>query len=45
MRIILNGSLDDKQRAHLLEIADRCPIHRALENPADFKTTLVNELP
>jgi len=28
--ICLEGDLDDEQRARLLEIADRCPVHRAL---------------
>jgi putative redox protein len=41
-RLILNGDLDDDQRARLLEMADRCPIHKALENPADFSTVLVD---
>ncbi|MEP4555334.1 alpha/beta fold hydrolase, partial [Tateyamaria sp.] len=31
-RISLNGKLDDEQRARLLEIADRCPVHRSLEH-------------
>ena len=30
--IEIKGDLDDTQRARLLEIADRCPIHRTLEN-------------
>ncbi len=29
--IILEGPLDDEQRARLLEIADRCPVHRTLD--------------
>lgn len=41
-QLILNGDLNDDQRARLLEMADRCPIHKALENPADFTTTLVD---
>src|SRR5712664_46451 len=28
--IVLQGALDDAQRARLLEIADRCPVHRTL---------------
>lgn len=40
-RLILNGDLDDDQRARMLEMADRCPIHKALENPADFETVLI----
>lgn len=40
-QLILNGDLDETQRARLLDMADRCPIHRMLENPVDFETTLV----
>ena len=29
-RITLSGELDDTQRTRLLEIADRCPVHRTL---------------
>ncbi len=29
-RIALEGNLDDAQRARLMEIADRCPVHRTL---------------
>ncbi|MCK8494128.1 MULTISPECIES: OsmC family protein [Spirosoma] len=43
MKLILNGDLDPEQRLRLREIADRCPIHRALEHPIDFETTLVDE--
>lgn len=44
MRLILNGNLSNEQRARLLEMADRCPIHRALQNPIDFETTLVEDV-
>jgi len=30
-RLILEGNLDDEQRAGLRKIADRCPVHRTLE--------------
>lgn len=40
-QLILNGDLDETQRARMLDMADRCPIHRMLENPVDFQTTLV----
>lgn len=40
-RLILNGDLDDDQRARMLEMADRCPVHKALENPSAFETVLV----
>lgn len=43
IQLILNGDLDKEQRARLLEITDRCPIHRALQNPVDFDTVLVDD--
>ncbi len=39
--ITLVGDLDEGQRARLLEIADRCPVHRTLENDIVVKTVLV----
>ncbi len=36
----LEGDLDDDQRASLLSIADRCPVHRTLEQ----SSTIVTEL-
>ncbi len=39
--ISLEGALDEHQRGRLLEIADRCPVHRTLETPAEITTTLV----
>jgi len=38
---IEGGELDDAQRARLLEIADRCPVHRTLENQKEIRTRLV----
>ncbi|WP_293577115.1 bifunctional alpha/beta hydrolase/OsmC family protein [Phaeobacter sp.] len=38
--IYLKGPLDDEQRARLLEIADRCPVHRTLEHGAKVMTRL-----
>jgi putative redox protein len=40
-RIRIVGDLDDKQRARLLEIADRCPVHRTLLNEKTITTQLV----
>ncbi len=40
-RITLHGALDDEQRQRLLEIADRCPVHRTLENDPQIVTELV----
>lgn len=39
--IKLEGDLDDAQRARLLEIADKCPVHRTLEHGARVTTELV----
>lgn len=40
--IELIGDLDDQQRARMLEIAQRCPIHKALAGEIQIKTQLVN---
>lgn len=37
----LQGALDDTQRARLLEIANRCPVHRTLEGEIKVHTELV----
>ena len=39
--IHLDGTLDDDQRQRLLEIADKCPVHKTLESNAKIKTSLV----
>ncbi|MCP4335625.1 MAG: OsmC family protein [Gammaproteobacteria bacterium] len=39
-RITLVGDLDDEQRQRLLEIADKCPVHRTLENNPQIVTEL-----
>ncbi len=36
--IFLEGDLDGDQRARLLEIADRCPVHRTLERTSRIET-------
>ena len=38
--IRLTGGLDDDQRRRLLEIADRCPVHRTLHSEVNVRTTL-----
>ncbi len=35
------GNLSDAQKARLLEIANRCPVHRTLTNPINIQTKLV----
>jgi len=37
--ITLEGDLDAGQRAQLLEIADKCPVHRTLKSEIDIRTT------
>jgi putative redox protein len=36
--ITLEGPLDPEQRARLMEIADKCPVHRTLESKIDIRT-------
>jgi uncharacterized OsmC-like protein/fermentation-respiration switch protein FrsA (DUF1100 family) len=40
--IRLEGPLDADQRARLLEIADRCPVHRTLERRSHIETRLID---
>ena len=35
------GALDEAQRGRLLEIADKCPVHRTLNSQIDIRTALV----
>lgn len=39
-RVVLSGDLDEKQRERLTEIADRCPVHRAITGEVKIRTTL-----
>ena len=39
--IALAGELTKEQRAKLLEIADKCPVHRTLTSEIDIRTTLL----
>jgi uncharacterized OsmC-like protein/alpha-beta hydrolase superfamily lysophospholipase len=36
--ITLHGNLDDEKRRRLLEIADKCPVHRTLTSEVDIRT-------
>ena len=38
-KIRIEGDLDEKQRARMLEIADKCPVHRTLHSPTVIRTT------
>ena len=39
-QLYLEGPLDEKQQKRLIEIADRCPVHRTLHNEIQVVTTL-----
>ncbi|MCM4160646.1 osmotically inducible protein C [Antarcticibacterium sp. W02-3] len=39
--IIITGDLDEKQRQRLLEIADKCPVHKTLHASVDIQTQLI----
>lgn len=38
--LYLEGDLDDDQRQRLLEIANRCPVHRTLHEEVEIRTRL-----
>ncbi|MBX2796266.1 MAG: bifunctional alpha/beta hydrolase/OsmC family protein [Myxococcales bacterium] len=38
--LVLSGDLDDAQRQRLLQIADRCPVHRTLHGNLEVRTSL-----
>jgi putative redox protein len=38
--IALEGPLDDEQRARLLEIANKCPVHRTLTSQVEIESRL-----
>jgi uncharacterized OsmC-like protein/pimeloyl-ACP methyl ester carboxylesterase len=40
--IAFEGALDDAQRKKLLEIADKCPVHRTLTSEINIRTTLAS---
>lgn len=39
--IKLTGDLDGKQRARIMEIADKCPVHKTLHSPTQIISTLI----
>jgi uncharacterized OsmC-like protein/alpha/beta superfamily hydrolase len=41
--IEIEGSLDDEQKQRLLQIADRCPVHRTLTSEVEIQTRLKSE--
>ncbi len=40
--LTISGDLDEAARAKLLEIADKCPVHRTLHGPVKVRTILVD---
>lgn len=40
--IVLKGDLDEQQRQKLLEIANKCPVHRTLHNEVNITSRLEN---
>ena len=40
-KIQLTGPLSDEEKARLLQIADRCPVHKTLHNNPHVVTTLI----
>jgi putative redox protein len=42
--IAVEGPLTEEQRARLLEIANKCPVHRSLSGPIRIATDLVDKL-
>jgi putative redox protein len=38
--LYFSGNLTDEHRAKLLEIAEKCPVHKTLNNPIQIETTV-----
>ena len=43
--VTLEGALDEAQRSRLMQIADRCPVHRTLEGGSDIFTVAAQPPP
>ena len=43
--VSLSGPLGDEQRARLLEMAERCPVHRTLTSEVSIRTRLATSSP
>ena len=44
-QISLSGPLVEEQRARLLEMAERCPVHRTLTSEVSIRTRLASSSP
>ncbi|MCF4101820.1 bifunctional alpha/beta hydrolase/OsmC family protein [Gillisia sp. M10.2A] len=42
-KLVIMGDLDEKQYTRLLEIADKCPVHKTLHSPTQIITTLLKK--
>ena len=42
LEISLRGTLAEEQRARLMEMADRCPVHRTLTSEVNIRTRLAS---
>ncbi len=40
-KISIEGDLDEKQIERLMQIADKCPVHKTLNSPVEIKTELI----
>jgi putative redox protein len=40
-KIELSGNLDEAQKRRLMEIAERCPVHRTLKSEINIRTSLI----
>ena len=41
-QISINGDLDEKQLERLMQIADKCPVHKTLTTTGQVKTKLMD---
>lgn len=39
-KIVFTGNLSEEQKARLLVVANKCPVHKILSNPIEINTTL-----
>lgn len=41
-RLEIQGNLDEKQRDRIMQIANKCPVHRTLEGTIEIETSVIN---
>ena len=41
--IIIKGDIDADQRARILEIADKCPVHKTLSAASEIETIVATD--